>query len=229
MSEPRRVLVVGATGLVGSEIMRLRTAARGVRLVGLARRLVSPAETAGAETIVADPATWQDAVADFAPEAVISALGTTWRKAGRSEAAFRAVDHDLVLSVAGAARAAGASRFVAVSAVGADPASRAFYLRIKGEVEVALAGLGFARLDLLQPGLLRGPRGGDRRWGERIGILASPLVDRVLRGPWRRYRSIPARDVAAATLALLDEQGEGHIVHEHQSILRLADRLDAPR
>ena len=65
-------------------------------------------------------------------------LGTTLRRAG-SEAAFRAVDHDAVLRFARAARKAGAERFVFVSAVGADPASKNFYLRVKGETEADLA------------------------------------------------------------------------------------------
>ena len=91
------------------------------------------------------------------------------RQAG-SQAAFRAVDFDMVVAFARAAAAAGARRMVTVSSVGADPGSANFYLRIKGEMEAALEALGFERLDIFQPGLLRGPRGGDRRPGERIAI-----------------------------------------------------------
>jgi uncharacterized protein YbjT (DUF2867 family) len=78
------------------------------------------------EMLVADPAEWDQAVAAVAPDAVICALGTTWRKAGQDEAAFRAVDEDLVLAVAKAARAAEVSNFVFVSSVGAGTASRSF-------------------------------------------------------------------------------------------------------
>ena len=85
---------------------------------------------------------------------------------------------------------------VTVSSVGADPGSGNFYLRIKGEMESALEALGFERLDILRPGLLRGPRGGDRRPGERIGIALSPLVNLVLRGRLDRFAAIDADVVA---------------------------------
>lgn len=229
MSEPRRVIVAGASGLVGSEVLRLRETIDGLRLAGLARRPVPDSQAQGAEMIVAEPGAWGDVVAAFAPEAVISALGTTWRKAGRSQAGFRAVDRDLVLSLAEASRKAGAHRFVLVSAVGADRASRSFYLRVKGEAEARLARLGFARLDLLRPGLLRGVRRAERRVGEHLAILASPLVDTVLRGSWTRYRSIAADKVAAAALALLDQEAHGCFIHERAAMLRLAERLEALR
>ena len=145
---------------------------------------------------------------------------------GRDEAAFRAVDQELVLRVARAAREAGVRNFVLVSSVGADRASRAFYLRVKGEVEAAVRQLGFHRLDILRPGLLRGPRGDDRRPGERLAILASPLTDLFLHGSRRRLRSIDARRVARAALQCAREKARGTFVHDNDSILRAERRLD---
>jgi uncharacterized protein YbjT (DUF2867 family) len=176
------------------------------------------------EMMVADPVGWPEAVAAIAPEAVLCALGTTRREAG-SEEAFRAVDHDLVLQLAAAARDAGASHFVLVSSVGADALSKAFYLRVKGEVEAALAKLRFRRLDILRPGLLRGRRTGDRRPLERLAQLAAPLADLALHGSKRRYRSIDASVVAAAALQLTGEKAAGRFVHEHDAIVRAARRL----
>ena len=222
MSEPHRVLLVGSTGLIGSAVMEQAVEVPDIALVALARRQAPVPRGAEIEPVVADPASWREMVAAIAPEAVICALGTTWRKAGRSEAAFRAVDDDLVLTVAHAARDAGARRFVHVSSVGADASARSFYLRVKGEVEVALTALGFRRLDILRPGLLRGPRGADRRLRERIGILLSPLADPLLRGRLRGYRSIAARKVAAAALQALYEEAPGRFVHGNESIERLA-------
>ena len=152
------------------------------------------------EMLVADPAEWDRAIASVAPDAVICALGTTWRKAGRDEAEFRAVDEALVLRVASAAKAAGVRNFVLVSSVGADTSSRARYLRIKGQVEAAVRKLGLPRLDFLRPGLLRGPRGGDRRWAERLAIIVSPLANLFLHGSRRSMRAIDARRVACAAL-----------------------------
>jgi len=117
---------------------------------------------------------------------------------------------------------------IAVSSTGADPASKTFYLKVKGEAERDLAKLGFKRLDLLRPGLLRGPRQGDRRLVERAGILLSPLTDLLLRGNARRYRSISARTVAEAALALALRKAGGRFKHDNDAILRAARGLAVP-
>lgn len=225
MSEPRRILLAGASGLVGTCAMQAVRAHPSLRLIALTRREVPIPRGTKMEMMVADPAKWPEAVAAIAPEAVICSLGTTRRKAG-SEEAFRAIDHDLVVRLASAAKEAGASHFVLVSSAGANAMGKSFYLRVKGEVETALTRLKFRRLDILQPGLLRGPRAHDHRPLERLALLASPLADLLLHGEKRRYRSIDARIVAAAALQLTREKAAGRFVHENEAIIRAARRLD---
>jgi uncharacterized protein YbjT (DUF2867 family) len=225
MSEPRRVLLVGATGLIGTRVMQECVGRTDVRLIALTRREAPMPRGARMEMLVADPVEWGQSLATVAPNAMICALGTTWRKAGGDEAAFRAVDQELVLRVANAAKAAGVSNFVLISSVGADLASRSLYLRVKGEVETALRKLRFHRLDILRPGLLRGPRAGDRRLAERLGIVFSPLMDLFLYGERRRFRSLDARVVARAALEGAKEKAQGTFLHEHDAILRLERRL----
>jgi len=226
MSDPRRVLLVGATGLVGQSAMEAVKAHPTVQLVALSRREAPLPRGARMEMRVADPSIWGEAIAAIAPDAVICALGTTWRQAGRSEEAFRAVDRDLVITVGESAREAGASHFVLVSSVGADLASKTFYLRVKAETEAAMTKLKFRRLDILRPGLLRGKRGGERRLLERFGILVSPVTDHLLRGERRRFRSIDARTVAAAALQLTGEKAAGRFVHDNDAIRRAARRWE---
>jgi uncharacterized protein YbjT (DUF2867 family) len=225
MSEVRRVLLVGATGLVGTRIMQACVGRSDLRLIALTRREAPMPQGARMEMLVADPAEWEQSLATVAPDAVICALGTTWRRAGRDEAAFRAVDQELVLRVARAAKATGVSNFVLVSSVGADMASRTLYLRVKSEVETALRKLRFRRLDILRPGLLRGPRSGDRRPAERLAIILSPLMNLFLHGERRRLRAIDAGVVARAALEGAKEKARGTFVHEHDAILRLERRL----
>lgn len=226
MSDARRVLLVGATGLVGTRVMEACVGRSDVRLVALTRREAPMPKGARMEMLVADPAEWDQSVAAVAPDAVICALGTTWRAAGHDEAAFRAVDEDLVLRVARAAKTAGVANFVLVSSVGADRMSRSFYLRVKGEVEAELRKLGFHRLDILRPGLLRGPRSGDRRLLERLAILFSPVANLFLQGSRSRFRGIDARHVARAALQGAKEKARGAFVHENDGILRLERRLE---
>ena len=172
---------------------------------------------------VAPAPDWPRLVESVAPDAAVSALGTTMRAAG-SEAGFRAVDFDSVTAFAAAARRAGARHMVTVSSVGADPESRNFYLRTKGEMERSLEALGFDRLDILRPGLLRGERGTDRRLGERIGIALSPVVNLVLRGRLDRFAAIDADLVASAILTCLRSGEPGIFRHDNRAIRRLAGR-----
>ena len=156
---------------------------------------------------------------------MICALGTTIGKAG-SEEAFRAVDFDLVLSLATAAKAAAVANFALVSSAGADAHGKAFYLRVKGEIEAAVTKLRLRRLDILRPGLLRGSRRNDGRPLEMLGKLASPLTDLMLHGDNRRYRSIDARVVAAAAAQCAREKAQGRWIHDNDAIQRAARRFD---
>lgn len=211
-------LIVGATGLVGRAVIDL---AGDRRLTVLARREVAGLPPQHA-LLVAPPERWGTILAGECPSILISCLGTTIRQAG-SQAAFRAVDHDLVLAVARAARLAGTAHMIAVSSVGAAAKSGNFYLRTKGEVEEELRGIGFDRLDLVRPGLLTGNRAGPARLGEGLAMLAAPLTDALLHGALRCYRSIPARTVARAIAALTALGGTGVHIHENDAIRALAD------
>jgi len=196
-----------------------------LRLVALSRREAQMPRGVRMEMLVAEPLGWPEAIAAIAPEAVICALGTTLRQAG-SEDAFRAVDFDLVLSLARASREAEVSNFVLVSSAGADAYGKPFYLRVKGEIEAAVTKLRFRRLDILRPGLLKGSRSRGVRPLEALAKMASPVTDLLLHGDNRRYRSIDARIVAAAAVQCAREKAQGRWLHDNDAIVRAARRLD---
>lgn len=225
MSEPRgpaRIALVGATGLVGRRVIEIASAGDEARIIGIARREAPMPPGARMEMFVAEPAKWGEVLEAVRPRALICALGTTWKKAGRDEAAFRAVDHDLVLATAEAAHRAGVPNMVLVSAAGADSHGKALYMRVKGEIEAAVSQVGFRRVDILHPGLLRGERGGDRRVLERLGILAAPLVDPLLPAKWAQYRSIDVALVAEAALGLALRRAGGRFTHDNEAMRRAA-------
>ena len=219
----RRILMIGITGLVG-RMLADRLLDDGVEIESLARRSTGRRHSACVEQ-VAPAEAWSGLVRATGAEVAVSALGTTMRAAGSREA-FRAVDFDLVVEFARAAREAGVRHMIAISSVGADPGSRNFYLRTKGEMEQALAALGFDRLDLVRPGLLRGPRDGERRPGERLGTMVSPAMNMVLRGRLDRFAAIDAAEVARAMAVLVGEDAPGRHVH-HNRQLRLLGREQA--
>src|SRR3954469_3989617 len=124
---PRRVLLIGGTGLVGG-LLAYRLLARGDEVNALLRRGAGPGAPVWQEH-VAEPAAWPALARSLGGDVAISDLGTTWR-APDSEAAFRSVDFDMVVVSAAAAGAAGILHMITVSSVGSDPHARAFYLRV---------------------------------------------------------------------------------------------------
>ena len=220
-----RICLIGATGLIGGKVMEECIGREDVRLSAIARREAKLPRGIRMELFVAEPEKWGEVLEALRPKAVICALGTTWKKAGQDEAVFRAVDHDLVLATARAAKEHGVERFVAVSSAGADPLSKTFYLRVKGETERELTKIRFPRLDILRPGLLRGKREYDRRVGERLGVAAAPLANMLMHGKYRQYRAIHAETVAQAALALAKSAARGRFVHDNDGMIRAAKRL----
>ncbi|MHB1045947.1 MAG: NAD(P)H-binding protein [Thermoanaerobaculia bacterium] len=221
MSAPARpaVLLAGASGLVGGALLRrLLADADGPRVAAVVRR---PLELASPRLDVVETDFDRLARTDLpSAETAFCALGTTMAKAGTEER-FRAVDLDAVVAFARAARRAGVTRFLAVSALGADSRSRVFYNRVKGEAEEALREVGFDGLALLRPSLLLGARS-ETRPAERVAAVVTGFVPWGLAGPLSRWRPVPADAVAAALLAIAGGELRGVRVVENDEIHRLA-------
>jgi uncharacterized protein YbjT (DUF2867 family) len=219
-----QALLIGGTGLVG-RLVADRLLASGVEVHALLRPTAGRSAPGWREH-VAPPDAWPALARGIGGDVAVSALGTTSRAAG-SDAAYRAVDLDMVVAFARAAQESGVRRMIAVSSVGADANSRLFYPRLKGEMEQALAALAFDRLDIVRPGLLRGKRGADRRLKERIAIAVSPALNLVLRGRLDRYAAIDAATVADAIAALIEARAPGRFVHHNRDLRRLARSLSS--
>ncbi|MBL9192864.1 MAG: NAD(P)H-binding protein [Opitutaceae bacterium] len=194
----KSLLLVGVTGLVGQSVLAQALAdPRVAEVVALTRRpLNTPAPS---RVRLRNPVVDFDALPDTAEvwtaDSVICTLGTTRKQAG-SEVAFRKVDFDYPLSIARRARQAGAQAYALNSSLGADPRSRVFYSRTKGELEEALRTCGYPSLTFVRPGLLGGQRS-EFRLGERIASLVLRLARPIVP---RRYRVVPAERVAQALL-----------------------------
>lgn len=208
----RTAWVAGGTGLVGRSVLPLLLASQRYASVhafvrsqasSLPPSIKLHRHRVDFETLAASPGSPRTPADD-----VFILLGTTLREAG-SEAAFRRIDYDAVLAVARAARLAGATRIAVVSALGADKSSRVFYNRVKGEMEQAIATLGFRTVVIARPSLLVG----DRR---ALGQARRPAEDWALRllGPVQRlvplrWRPVPARTVARALVRAMIESQPG--------------------
>lgn len=138
------------------------------------------------------------------------------------EEAVRRVDLGYTLAFARAAKAAGASRLVVISAAGADVAAKSSYLRVKGEVEEKLAGLGFGALDILQPAIVLGwPR--EMRGTDLVKRAVMPLVNPFLVGAREAQRGISLGTAAAAMLGTLRSGRRGPQRYTYAGIRALAE------
>jgi uncharacterized protein YbjT (DUF2867 family) len=199
-SAGRTALLAGASGLVGARLLPLLLdASEYTRVHALSRRPLPLDHPRLANRIVRFDAGLETQIKGLQCQDAFCCLGTTIRDAG-SQAAFRAIDHDLVLEFARLALAAGAERLVIISAVGADGASRSFYLRVKAETERALEALRFRALDIMAPSVLLGVRRSVRPL-ELLVQGALWTLNPLILGGWARYRGIAAGTVAAAMLA----------------------------
>ena len=200
IATPRTALLAGATGLVGRALLHMLLASKQYGSLHVLLRRAAPDIEANAKLEV-HLVDFAQLPADFpAVDHVFIALGTTIKVAG-SEAAFRQVDFDFVVNTARAARAAGATRLAVVSALGADAKSRVFYNRVKGEMQDAIAQLGYESVVIAQPSLLLGDRAALGQPARRAEVWAQRLL-----GPlgWivpKGVRPIAAHAVASALLA----------------------------
>ncbi len=206
----KTVWVAGGSGLVGGELVGALLGDEAVGAVIAVGRRPLPREHAklrSATVDFADPGSFEGVETSEAPDAAFCCLGTTIKKAGSPEA-FRAVDHDAVLAFAKAARKRGAKVFLHVSSLGADAGSGALYTRTKGEVEAAVAGLGFDSVYAFRPSILDGERT-ESRPGERIGLAVMRTLSPLL----GKYRPTRIGAVAEAMVESWKKRAPGaHVI-----------------
>lgn len=211
-SNIREVLVLGATGLVGSALVSRLLESEPARVIGVGRRKTGREHERLEERVVdfEDP---DSVAANIRGQALVSALGTTLKVAGSQDAQWK-VDYEYQLNVARAAKQNGVEHYVLVSSTGANPKARVFYSRMKGELERAVESLKFPSLTILRPGILDGARTEDRP-GERVALsLLRALPQALLPAP---ARPVPVRVVANAAIAGLKE-GDGQRIWEAATI-----------
>lgn len=193
--------IIGSTGLVGQALLKALLASGQYQRIWLVGRRSPEISDSGDTTVTVSQCELND-IGELGPPFHIdhcySSLGTTIKQAG-SQAQFIAVDKTAVLAFVQLCKA---KVNLVITALGANPDSRVFYNRIKGETEQALASYcrqHQCKLVLFQPSLLLGARPHSRKL-EDLGQTIMPHLRAVMVGKLRQYQPIEADIVAKSML-----------------------------
>jgi uncharacterized protein YbjT (DUF2867 family) len=215
-----RVVVLGATGAVGSQaVAYLGQRPEVERITVLVRRKMAQAGPKVQEHLVdpLNPATYRDLLPGH--QAAVCTLGVG-EPSRVSQEEFLKVDKAGPLDFGKACHQAGIRHFELLSSVGISAQSRSFYLRAKGELRDELVALGFPRLSIFHPSMILTPT---NRYGWSQGVLLKvwPLLNLLFVGPLRKYRGVRVEMLGVAIAANLLAPGQGHEALEWPDFERL--------
>jgi uncharacterized protein YbjT (DUF2867 family) len=213
----KTALLVGATGLVGEQLLtQLLYHQAYEKVIALTRRKIH-LDSEKLDNRIVDFDELEKAAGKIKCDDLYIALGTTIKKAGSQEA-FRKVDHDYILKAALVAKAGGANQCLLVSAAGASADSLIFYNRVKGQTEDAIQEIGFWSTHFFRPGVLVGDRE-EFRLGERIGIGVSNILRGISPGILGDYNPTKVDVLAAKMIAAAQGVQAGVHVHGARELL----------
>jgi uncharacterized protein YbjT (DUF2867 family) len=219
--------VIGATGLIGSqlvEILQQDNYFSTIRL--LVRRLVTIQHHKVQIKLVNfdDPESVKLAL--DGSDAVFCAVGTTQKKVKGDKAAYRKVDYDIPVNAARFCAETGCPNFLLVSSVGAKSSAKNFYLQLKGQVEDTVLRLPIRNISIFRPSILLGERK-EKRQGEKIGQAVMSFFSFLLVGNWEKYRPADADMVAKAMIQAAKENNSGHEIYEFAEMQEKAKKYSS--
>ena len=214
--------VIGSTGMVGSSLLD---------------QLLADDYFETVRTLVRRPATKQHPkqevkLVDFSDmesvklaldgsHTIFCCIGTTRKNVKGDNELYRKIDYDIPLNAARLGKETGCENFIIITAIGADSKSGQFYLRLKGEVEDALAGMQVRTVHIFQPSLLMGNRQ-ENRVMERAFQGLFKVINGMLFGGWRKYRGVQGSTLAAAMITAAKKEVPGFYRHTYDDIITLA-------
>lgn len=195
----RTAVVFGSTGLVGSELVsQLLVNEAYSKVVALVRRSFPIPNPKYEQLVIPNFADMHDYKNKLHGTDYFCCIGTTIKTAGTREA-FRKVDFEIPIQIARLASELSIPNLVVISSVGANPYTNNFYLKTKGEMEIAVKTIYTGNLKIVRPSLLIGNRK-EYRFGERAATLSMKAVGWLFIGPLKKYKAIHVSKVAQAMI-----------------------------
>lgn len=241
----RTAIILGASGLVGSEVLKQLLAEMDISEVIAQGSFNSPVNSGKVpdpglekikifvrkpiatnhpklEQIIVDFDTIGNYSDSITGDVIFCCLGTTIATAG-SKDAFIKVDHTYPLEFAKIAKQNGVKNFLLISSVGADKTVSNFYLKVKGDIEFALEKLKFESLIIVRPSILLGDRK-ESRFAESAGKVFMKLFSFVFIGKLKKYKAIKASAVAKAMIRLSKMKIKGTTIFLSDELQQIAER-----
>jgi uncharacterized protein YbjT (DUF2867 family) len=215
-----KAIIAGASGLIGSKLLTiLLNQPEYAEVVILVRRSTGVKHQKLTELVID-----YDCLDDYADQikghAIFSCLGTTNSKTPDKEV-YRKIDHDYPVKLAQLGFKNGVDQYHLVSSLGADVKSSAFYLKLKGETEEDVTKVGLKTIHIYQPSLITGDRK-EHRLAEKIITPIMKVIDPLLFGSLKKYRSIPAQTIAMAMFKESINNKEDVFIHPSDNIKQIA-------
>jgi uncharacterized protein YbjT (DUF2867 family) len=215
----RMALVAGGTGLTGRALLQLLLKGSDyARIHAITRRPV-PFDNPRLANRVLPIEQVAARLAGTKVNDAFCCLGAPQARRG-TRAQLRPVDIELTLAFARTALGLGATRFVVISAAGANRNSGNDFLKVKGELESALRELKFPAIDMLAPGVVTGLRA-QMQPADWLDLLR-PVLNPLLHGSLAGRRAIAPETLAAAMLGAARLQRGGVHVYSGTSLQELA-------
>ena len=215
-----KAIIAGSTGLIGSKLLQilLRESFYDEVLI-LVRKKIDLDHKKLTQLVVNFDQL--DSYADaLTGHALFSCLGTTNKKTP-DKTVYRHIDHDYPLQLAQLALKNGIGQYHLVSSIGADAGSSVFYTKTKGETEADIRQLGLPALYIYRPSMLTGNRQ-EKRSMEKALIAFFKIIDPLLFGGWKKYRSIAGETVAMAMYKQSTKNNMGTFIYESDQIKQLS-------
>jgi uncharacterized protein YbjT (DUF2867 family) len=216
----KNAILIGATGLIGQDLLTKLLTNDGFKEVLVISRKDLQINHPKLKVIVTDFDNIDQYASALIGDEVFCCLGSTIKKTP-DLSLYRKIDYQYPLDVANIAFKNGATYYHLVSAMGADIKSKLFYSRTKGEVESELQKIPFKGIHIYRPALLDGDRK-EKRAAEKIMIGLFRLMNPLLIGPLKKYRSIKIEKVADAMLIKAIANEPGVHIYESDEITKIS-------
>ncbi|MFD1094618.1 NAD-dependent epimerase/dehydratase family protein [Salegentibacter chungangensis] len=210
----KTAIILGATGLTGGILLRELLENDEYSKLILFSRSSCGIDHPKIEEHLIDLFQLKEHRSKFKADEVFCCIGTTKSKTPDPET-YRKIDYGIPVTAAELCIQNNITTYLVISAMGADSSSRIFYNKTKGEMEEAVLACKIPHTYILRPSLISGTRK-ESRLGENIAKQVMKVLDHLMIGALKKYRSIAPEAIVKAMLLLAKEKNKKTVIESDE-------------